>query len=99
MSDLTRPSWTFEFFKQNISPHTELTPQTYAAIQIVPEQVPLEARRKGVGAEFVISGATRRELKPTVERGLMLRITAINSSWVWAVPATYVDRFWEEPAA
>ncbi|MFY2597281.1 hypothetical protein ACOTHJ_16050 [Achromobacter xylosoxidans] len=92
--DRTRPSWTFEFYKQNISPNTEHTPETYASFQLVPDEVPQDARTEGKGAVFVVSAATRRAI-PNIERGTKLRITAINGNWVWAVPATYVERFWE----
>lgn len=90
-----RPAWSFEEFKEHISPDTKYTKETYAAFQLYRESVPAEVIREGVGAVFEAPSAWRRESKPVLPRGYKLRVTAIFSNYVYAVPDTYVENFWE----
>ena len=89
-----RPTLSFAFFKREISPHTQHTPETYVATQIPAEYVSAEVRRQGIGAVFRVPPAVRREI-PSFAREDELRITAINENWVYAVPSTYDENFWE----
>lgn len=89
-----RPAYSFEEFKKQVSPNTAHTTQTYCAFQIPAHYVPAEIRREGVGAVFRVPRESRREV-PAFGREEMLRITAVNENWVYAVPSTYVDKFWE----
>lgn len=88
----TKPYYSFDTYKRLVSPSTRHTEQTYAAFQFHPNQIPRDSRH--VGAVFVVTGEIRREI-PAFERGEKLRVTAVNSNWVWAVPDTYVEKFWE----
>lgn len=87
----TKPYYSFDTYKR-ANPHTRHTEQTYAAFQFHPNQIPRDSRH--VGAVFAVTGEIRLEI-PAFERGEKLRVTAVNSNWVWAVPDTYVDKFWE----
>lgn len=87
----SKPYETFAEFKARVGSNTKHTEQTYAAFQFYPDQIPRDSHH--VGAVFVVTGAIRREVP--FDRGTRLRVTSVTDNWVYAVPATYVEKFWE----
>lgn len=88
-----RPARTFAEFEQAM-PGTRHTPQTYASFQLARNEVPAKAIAEGVGAKFKVTNRGNPEIYKT-HKGVSLRIVHVGDNWVWAVPDSYVENFWQ----
>lgn len=88
-----RPSHTYEEFLKAM-PGSKHTPQTYASFQLARREVPAAALAKGTGTTFKVTRAGNPDVYEA-HKGHTLRIVHIGENWVWAVPASFVENFWQ----
>lgn len=80
MGIYTKPFFTFAEFKAR-NPDTRYTKETYCATQFKRNEVK-DCYRLKPGAVFQ-------------QDGFMWRVTKITSNWIYAVPRSYPENYWE----